>query len=81
MKTESKHTPGPWKIGDFGLILGGKNDSIIATLEGINRDDNAKLIASAPELLEACKEALEKSHDPAVEIILIEAIAKAEGNQ
>ncbi len=34
---------------------------------------------SAPDLYEACKEALEKSHDPIVEGILMKAIAKVEG--
>lgn len=39
---------------------------------------NARLIASAPNLYEACKEALEITHDPKVEKILMEAIAKVE---
>lgn len=49
MKTE--HTPGPWKLDDeWGIIKHGKTE-ICALHSGISA--NARLIASAPELLAA----------------------------
>jgi len=63
----SKHTPGPWKVSIFGDIETEKTDEYgiairrIAYDEGClgggNEEDqaNARLIAAAPELLEACK--------------------------
>jgi hypothetical protein len=54
------HTPGPWRIGDAGhTIFGPPNGSpcpeIIA--HGLTKA-NARLIASAPELLIECQEGL-----------------------
>ena len=81
----SKHTPGPWEADGEGYIFG-PGTSMIAETRGwgddsINEVANARLIAAAPDLLEACKLALnafEKNHcidwnD------LSRAIAKAEG--
>ena len=42
---------------------------------------NLAVYKSAPDLYEACKEALELSHNPKVEKILIQVITKAEGGQ
>jgi len=64
-----KHTPGPWKIwvDDFGIICVESKDTIIANnlLDTNDKDlspeeieeytNNARLIAAAPDLLEACK--------------------------
>src|ERR1043166_1656060 len=58
---KSAHTPGPWKAGPQGLFVVAPRNRI-CTLYG-NRDSineaeqeaNARLIAAAPELLEACK--------------------------
>ncbi len=41
--------------------------------------DYCPLHKSAPKLYEACKTALELSHDPKVGKILLEALAEAEG--
>ena len=59
---ESKHTPGPWRSG--GCVVWGGDDTPVADLASgmCNRPDlwpdtteaNARLIAKAPELLEAC---------------------------
>ena len=91
----SAHTPGPWEVVDgrrIGVILpnaiGGGYDShcIAVTQESahINAEANARLIAAAPELLEALKAI--KDHPNTryeVEAQLGEstwnAIAKAEG--
>ena len=70
-KTEPTHTPGPWRIGDAGnTIFGPKNGNPsperVATIHGGKIDQsacdrlltmqaNARLIAAAPELLEALK--------------------------
>ncbi len=65
MKT---HTPAPWNLrSDTVLPDGTKTESILSNgtfpsfvchCEGDNRKPNAKLIAAAPELLEACKQGL-----------------------
>lgn len=51
--TKSKHTPGPWRLnGNRTITVGdfGKPGSFIAE---VKNDANARLIAAAPELLEA----------------------------
>lgn len=69
----SKYTKGPWKIGEWGEVLTSQKDDYgrpeIVLLTGISMtsgnhprqkevEANSRLIASAPELLEALKEAL-----------------------
>lgn len=65
----SKHTPGPWTWGTnyFGLSGSGKDNEVI-TYEpydgmwlsyGKHQVANARLIAAAPELLEALETTLE----------------------
>lgn len=94
----TKHTPGPWKC-ESGQVL--RNDGAViarmdrtdeATKAGIypvERDLNARLISAAPELLEACKDALRLlkvlnvtgSNDPieSIHYKLENLIAKTEG--
>jgi hypothetical protein len=69
----SEHTPGPWAEGRHGAIVGGpdfefargagrKQIAMACVVpEGVDgtQEGNARLIAAAPELLEACKEALQ----------------------
>lgn len=55
MKTE--HTPGPWKIGKpnqdtFYVLTESEHIGMLPTKER-NSEANAKLIAAAPEMLEA----------------------------
>ena len=61
-----KHTPGPWDVV-FGELEGNGEFSVYAPEDGticrgdnemINWKENAILIASAPDLLEACELAL-----------------------
>lgn len=92
-----KHTPGPWRVEYFkwvrseangeqvcsglGEIKYGRTNEEIELLAGAN----ARLIAAAPDLLEACKTIRdydwEKTDNTWAEICLILnlAIAKAEG--
>lgn len=91
-----KHTPGPWNYNegtrDVIVSKNGYNDVLIAQLYkiGSQHEANARLIAAAPELLEACKAALEvlilttpksdkaTSHKCAAITLVTIAIAKAE---
>ena len=57
------HTPGPWRIssiGSYGLTIGDEKQ-IIGTVHGDNSESiaNARLIAAAPDLLEALEYAAE----------------------
>lgn len=99
MKTKTVgHTPGPWReqkdVKNFKHIAGSIDDyGIYAGLSPIcqmaghwNSKADAALIAAAPELLEACKYALNWINDGCPKFdeihtrIMIEAaIAKAEG--
>lgn len=64
MPQRTKHTPGPWtsivRNDASGIVsyIGPQDkfssDDIIATVECNAGDANARLIAAAPELLEAC---------------------------
>lgn len=67
--SKSKHTPGPWNIAanfhQTGRIIG-SDDNAIAEVNG--RKDalgqaNARLIASAPDLLAVLKQILEHTSD------------------
>jgi len=61
--TKAGHTKGPWKVSpeDWSIynIENGPRDTKIASLRYLdNVEANARLIAAAPDLLEACKKAL-----------------------
>lgn len=57
-KASQKHTPGPWVIHEAGtyrypeVIIPNGREVIAAAING---KANARLIAAAPDLLEACK--------------------------
>ena len=81
------HTPGPWVIDPCWDILGNTDDGngmvCQITTDAVPRDEaeaNARLIAAAPELLEALREATSalKGNGYGVED-LEAALAKAEG--
>lgn len=92
--SEARHTPGPWATDDANdaprdvMSHGGRG--LVATAYVILRGGeeecpiacaNARLIAAAPELLEACKNALEFSDGGYrwLNDMLRAAISKAEG--
>jgi hypothetical protein len=68
---EAKHTPGPWEVehpyGEPGTFIGSADTSLICRLYSVDHPSrggteeceyNARLIAAAPELLEAAHVAL-----------------------
>jgi len=87
------HTPGPWHIGtrSSGRAIYGSKGEEVATFTGLSMPDeelaNARLIAAAPELLDALKWAvqqieddLDPDHQTAMDACLA-AIARAEGGE
>ena len=62
----TNHTPGPWHIcghdnGDLIMAVG-DDEAVLATVYGTAQDEyaaNARLIAAAPELFEACQQLLD----------------------
>lgn len=94
----NKHTPGPWTISDEsddfwmtvianGKIVANVNPetfySGVCDLVEMPVNENARLIAAAPELLEALKEIVSLEHSPmnfgVARTIARSAIAKARG--
>ncbi len=59
-KAKQGHTPGPWEmIDDYGIgfDIDSKNHHICRLTSNNTRfEANARLIAAAPELLEACRD-------------------------
>jgi hypothetical protein len=98
----SKHTPGPWYasldavvsiLGGPGWSVGPIGRTVAATPNTLDEDSdgNARLIAAAPDLLEACRELVADLFKHAtfglneheVEMLRkgLAAIAKAEGTE
>ena len=73
-----KHTKGPWERGnEFDIYNNSKR--LVATLSLNETNANAKLIASAPDLLDLLKDILEwDGMLPHSKIRIEQAIAKAE---
>lgn len=81
-----KHTPGPWVIDPCWDILGNTDDGngmvCQITTDAVPRAEaeaNARLIAAAPDLLEACRQALGCDLDPNTIALIRAAIARATG--
>lgn len=59
----AKHTPGPWHVSKQqdgrSMVVYGADDSVVARVCFLNRNDNARLIAAAPLMFEALQ-ALDK---------------------
>jgi len=56
-KGKVEHTPGPWHTDDYAMFIFGPNNETIAQTRGegadLPIDANARLLAAAPEMLEA----------------------------
>ena len=88
----SKHTPGPWRanfaIGGAAYVFGGDRNFALVFNEWqdkANQEANARLIAAAPELLEALERLRDAEKAPRSEWIAAlanadSAIAKAKGS-
>jgi len=92
----AKHTPGPWEVEMPGprdqiqaiAVYGPAEDGRTEIAWDVKREANARLIAAAPDLLEALK-AVEEFEAPTADLrsggetilrTIRAAIAKAEGN-
>lgn len=57
-----KHTPGPWQIGRYDDIVDASGEIIrakgLALTRGDEAEANSRLIAAAPEMLAALKDAM-----------------------
>jgi len=87
------HTPGPWQVETVGdtvfVTQGDRPRSLVSLLQMNgpcvfynNADNDARLIAAAPDLLKALKVFAEVAARPSVADIVFarEVIAKAEGH-
>jgi len=85
----AKHTPGPWEVTFEGhrLSVFAKGYGFIHTHEvphvntgaTATANANSRLIAAAPELLEACKAIRSRGICEVTKLLCEQAIAKAEG--
>jgi hypothetical protein len=80
----SEHTTGPWRIGDAGVTVFGppNGNPSPKTVANVKSKADAKLIAAAPELLDAAMAALDYyaqtgNDDAPTAVELRAAIAKA----
>ena len=79
----SKHTEGPWTVSRKssaymqGTIVTCKNNTI--EVAGVWDNEDARLIAAAPELLEALEAIQANPNDPRAHRQALDAIKKARG--
>jgi len=91
----TQHTPGPWHAVTFddgsarviireadipGREESDADDTIADVLPGLDAPANARLIAAAPDLLAACREALNHTGYQRGRDLLEAAVARAEGS-
>ena len=82
-----KHTPGPWQVDvppEGGVVVCDEEGAVLLRFEDYDEevlDEDALLVAAAPELLSACKALIERFGMMSDGCIKMggEAIAKAEG--
>lgn len=89
-ETDAEHTPAPWRVRHGYIESTAETNevhiqNIAAILAPSKRhvdeaDANAKLIAAAPDLLEAARWAREHVDHPKALAVIDEAIVKARGN-
>jgi|SRR5690606_7796925 len=85
---KSEHTPGPWKTSGFSISAKGSGyiaKALEVYMKRSEREANARLIAAAPDLLVALKQARQSMLDSGYSIDSVAvmscsaAISKAEG--
>lgn len=82
--SETKHTPGPWEFDGPHhniIVWSSPNNRICFMTSDGPTEANARLIAAAPDLLEALKNIVNsiEVHDHPAVMMAFDAIAKAEG--
>ena len=79
--SNAKHTPGPWEVDDRLITAQCSDDDgeYVEVVAQAHVPANARLIASAPELLAALERIAELSYDSEATRVAREAIAKARG--
>lgn len=61
---KKQYTSGPWSVDAYlGVVACGRIIALTGVDTGLHRDANARLIAAAPDLLEALKEMLDNHED------------------
>lgn len=79
----SKHTPGPWIIKGLSVRATDARETIICEVTGAEGNPIAvadtRLIAAAPEMLEALQEIARMSSTTKLRRVALAAIEKAEG--
>jgi hypothetical protein len=85
--SNTKHTPGPWQFAMGGVTkdwpqVESPTGALIARTYDVNAEDNARLIAAAPAMLEALRIALENAwvisdHDCAMPRVDFDALLAA----
>lgn len=80
----SKHTPGPWAVANVGWVASLATDQTICGMYAVKSgfdhtetDANARLIAAAPDLLEALKGVYHPQPSPEAFAKALAAINKA----
>ena len=74
-----RHTPGPWGKNGQTVLVRGISWLGFANYENREATANARLIAAAPDLLDAVEDALPHVHNDRVTDMMRAAIAKARG--
>lgn len=80
----SDHTPGPWVWTPDRETIHGyshEGEAIVVVYELGTNENDASLIAAAPDLLKACRQALYALKGREHDQFLRDAIAKATGEQ
>ncbi len=82
---QTNHTPGPWAIGfesdDEQAQIISVDGNHLATVSQYPLAENAALIAAAPDLLAALKEAVFWVDSDAQKMMALQAIKRAEGSE
>lgn len=80
------HTTGPceisstnWEDCAHGIYSGEENSYLAVTLNGPNADEDARLIAAAPDMYDALEWLADEVEEPEALAVIRQALAKARG--